>query len=306
MKNMLSPALCLMCAASFAEGGLSAAVSIPAEFRLPCQRPGSLIALEYDCYHYTDSKEMGTAIQAKFEKDGYRLERRTSPIKRRCNVYLPYGYDAKLSYPVIYILHGITDNEDFYLRPDGIKNILDNLISSGSCKPFVAVFPNGNSCKDFLDRSFQNQAGYYFFGNELEKDLMPLIETRYAVRRDRDGRAICGFSMGSMQTLNIGLGRLLSHFSSFGAFSAAPTSYSAFKLGTLIDAQSGYPVKLLYGLCGSEDNVALQSHNAALGTLAQQASGLDKTNFLDQRVSGGHDFQIALLGIYNFLRAFCG
>lgn len=302
MKHVLCLILGSMCATALSGEGLAIATAIPPAMREFSDASGEIENLSYQSHHYTDSSEMGVQIQPEYDQKGYQLPRREEGLERNCNVYLPFNYDKSHCYPVVYLLHGLGDNENAFLHPGFIPNIFDQLIASGEVEPFIAVFPNGNSSSSFPDRSFNNQAGYYFFGNELTQDLIPFIESRYNVRRDRDGRAICGFSMGGMQTINIGLCQYLDWFSRFGVFAGAPTSYPAQKVASLVRSQPAREIKLLYAICGKQDNVAGQSHRTALANLPRFLPELDANHFAYQQENGGHEWNIAFLGMYNFLR----
>jgi endo-1,4-beta-xylanase len=290
-----------ICTQALSAEGFAFASSIPESGLRPCAQSGKIENLSYDCYHYTDSTDMGVNVQPIYDKQGYELPQRDAALAKKCNVYVPFNYDKNHTYPVIYLLHGITENESAYMQSRYLPVMFDQLIASGAVEPFIAVFPNGNSGSHFLDRSFSNQAGYYFFGNELTKDLIPFIESRYNVRKDRDGRAICGFSMGGMQALNIGLCQSLDWFSWFGAFAAAPTSYPSDKIASLLKEKGVGKVNYLYCIVGRQDNVAGQSHATALESLRDKA-GLDASRFHYQIEDGGHDWNIAFLGVYNFVR----
>jgi endo-1,4-beta-xylanase len=275
---------------------------VPKYLRVASPKKGLVQKIPYQCFYYTDSSDMGTEIQKKFEGVGYALERRDAPIQKYCNVYLPYGYEQGGVYPTVYILHGITLNEDAFLLGEDTTNLFDNLISAGLVKPFIAVFPNGNSGAHFMDRSFSNQAGYYFFANELIHDLIPYIESRYSVLRDRGGRSLCGHSMGGMQTINVGLCQCLPYFSGFGVFAAAPTSYSAHQIASYLESGPKEDIRLLYAICGNEDNVALESHCRAFDGLRNETSRLNGANFMNQREPGDHfDGRIVILGLFNFI-----
>jgi enterochelin esterase-like enzyme len=59
-------------------------------------------------------------------------------------VYTPPGYDpaAKKTYPVLYLLHGFSDDASGWTV--GRANvILDNLIALGKAKPMIVVMPLG-------------------------------------------------------------------------------------------------------------------------------------------------------------------
>ncbi len=153
-------------------------------------------------------------------------------IFKKCNVYLPAGYDPDCSttrYDVLYLLHGVGGDRFEWLNGNGktdrnynICNILDNLIANGEIDPLIVVFTDGRSSHDWTDCSFNpegtNMLGFYYFDYELRCDLIPFIESTYntyssvkditaeAVANNRLHRAIAGLSIGGMQTLNLTLG----------------------------------------------------------------------------------------------------
>lgn len=145
-------------------------------------------------------------------------------IIKKCNIYLPAGYDSNDSsvrYDVLYLLHGVGGDRNEWLSGN-IQNILDNLIDKGDIDPLIVVFPEGRSSSDWKDCSFNpegtNVLGFYYFDYELRYDLIPFIESNYNTYADirdvspkglvynRKHRAIAGLSMGGMQTLNLTLG----------------------------------------------------------------------------------------------------
>ena len=153
-------------------------------------------------------------------------------ILKKCNVYLPAGYDPNdttVRYNVLYLLHGVGGDQYEWLSSNGkvdgrfiICNIFDNLIVNGDIDPLIVVFPNGRSAYDWTDSSFNsegtNMLGFYYFDYELRYDLIPFIESNYKTYADitvnshegiiynRTCRAIAGLSMGGMQALNLILG----------------------------------------------------------------------------------------------------
>lgn len=266
-----------------------------------------VLNLSYPCYYYTDIRGMGVDIQPEYDSKGYVLARQDSPIEKNCNVYLPPAYDSEKEYKLIFILHGVggDENNDWLSgRPSPVE-IMDNLISSGEIEPCIAVFPNGRSADNFQDRSFENQAGFYFFANELINDLIPFIEEQYSVSKNRDDRALCGLSMGGMQTINVGLCQSLKEFAWYGAFSAAPTSYSSDQIAAYLEQQNQaevYPVKYFYNLCGLSDDIARDSHERAVMDLADKTIYLNQENFVYETMAGSHDYPVWHTGLENFLR----
>ena len=89
-------------------------------------------------------------------------------------------------------------------------------------------------------------------------------------------------------------------FSWFGAFSAAPTSYTAAKINTIV-GESEYKVDFFYNICGLNDSIAYASSSAAAKNLPSYGDlFVENENFMWQEKSGGHDFNIWYLGFYNF------
>jgi len=60
-------------------------------------------------------------------------------------VYTPPGYDprGKQTYPVLYLLHGYSDNAEAWTAVGRANIILDNLIAQGKAKPMLMVMPLG-------------------------------------------------------------------------------------------------------------------------------------------------------------------
>jgi len=236
-----------------------------------------------------------------------------SEITKQAYVYLPYNYDETKQYNVLYLMHGIGGSESEWEMTGEdslIKKMMDNLIYSGLIEPFIIVTPNGRSAADHSPTSDFNS--FYVFGKELRNDLIPYIDKHYATYADyddngydltksRDHRAMAGLSMGGMQTINIGLCECLDIISYFGAFSAAPTTYTASVISDKLKDFPDYNINFFYNICGTEDQIAIASASAAVNSLTQLTDKLSEgKNFIWQKVSGGHTFDIWYLGFYNF------
>ena len=70
---------------------------------------------------------------------------RPSAIKRKMTVYTPPGYSKDKKYPVLYLLHGIGDNESGWSRTGKAEIILDNLYADKKAVPMIVVMPNGRA-----------------------------------------------------------------------------------------------------------------------------------------------------------------
>src|SRR5262249_2866578 len=129
-------------------------------------------------------------------------------------VYTPSGYDpaGKAEYPVLYLLHGITDDATAWTTAGRAPIILDNLIARGQATPMLVVMPLGYGFPNVAEDLFKLCGDPVMQRRSLEKfsatvldEVIPRVETAYRVARDRDSRAIAGLSMGGAQALHIGL-----------------------------------------------------------------------------------------------------
>ena len=90
------------------------------------------------------------------------------------------------------------------------------------------------------------------YHEDLLKEIIPFVESRYSVYTDRHHRAIAGMSMGSGQTLNIGLTNL-EKFAWIASVAAAPNTRPPSELIT--DPAALKQLKLLWLSVGNRDNL---------------------------------------------------
>jgi enterochelin esterase family protein len=178
-------------------------------------------------------------------------------------VYTPPGYDpaGKEEYPVLYLLHGITDDASAWTAAGRAHVIMDNLIAQKKARPMLVVNPLGYAFpnvpqdlfKLFSDRTKQRESIDKFSATVLE-EIVPQVEKAYRVAKDRDSRAIAGLSMGGAQALYIGLNHP-DRFGWVGSFSGAFVMYGDDNSGHFPSLGTGTapPFKLVWLGCGTED-----------------------------------------------------
>lgn len=175
--------------------------------------------------------------------------------KRKAVVYTPPGYSADQKYPVLYLLHGIGGDENEWPRGGQPHVILDNLIADKKAVPMIIVMPNGRAQPD--DRPGPNAMAtapaFGKFDKDLLGDLIPFIEGKYSVKKDREDRALAGLSMGGGQSLNFGLGNL-DTFAWVGGFSSAPNTKPGAELIPEPE-KAKKQLKLLFVSCGNKDGL---------------------------------------------------
>ena len=142
---------------------------------------------------------------------------------RRAVVYTPAEYDANPTkrYPVLYLQHGGTQNETSWVTGGRANFILDNLIAAGQAVPMLVVMDNGSTFPPGLSRLPDPPPAGNPFERVMINEIIPMIDSTYRTIADQPHRAIAGLSMGSHQTLQIGLAHL-DVFSHIGPFSPAP------------------------------------------------------------------------------------
>jgi enterochelin esterase-like enzyme len=182
-------------------------------------------------------------------------ESKTVGTSRKMQVYTPPGYSKDKKYPVLYLLHGIGGDETEWQRFATPDVLLDNLIADGKAVPMIVVMPNGRAQKN--DRAEGNvmasAPAFAAFEQDLLKDVIPAIESRYSVQADREHRALAGLSMGGGQSLNFGLGNL-DAFAWVGGFSSAPNTKPPEQL--VPDPEKAKKqLKLLWVSCGNKDGL---------------------------------------------------
>jgi len=168
------------------------------------------------------------------------LSSRTLARLVRYCVLLPPGYDSAPSrrYPVVYFLHGLGGNERTLLDTGG-WNLVEDLRQDGKIGDFLIVTPE--AWASFYVNAVSGQLRYSDFFLE---EFMPLVESRYRVRRERRSRAVTGVSMGGYGALRFAF-RYPDSFAAVSAQSAALMTASPEELNSAI--RSGTPLGRLLG-----------------------------------------------------------
>lgn len=142
-------------------------------------------------------------------------------------IYVPAEYETNTTarYPVLYLQHGGGENETSWIRAGRANIILDNLIAEKKAKPMIIVVNSGFAFKpdESMDSGIEFLPGSSF-EQMLLKDVIPTVDKNFRTIPDREHRALAGLSMGSLQTLQIGLTNL-NMFAWLGVFSRPPGEF---------------------------------------------------------------------------------
>jgi len=159
-------------------------------------------------------KVHGTSLEGNLEGD--------SP-DRDVSVYLPPGYKThhKQRYPVVYLLHGYTDNDDNWF---GAKHVfvdapaaIDKALASGGAREMIVVMPNAYTV--YMGSMYSNSVTTGDWEAFIVHDLVAYMDSHYRTIPDRASRGLSGHSMGGYGTIRLGM-KYPEVFSSLYAMSA--------------------------------------------------------------------------------------
>jgi S-formylglutathione hydrolase FrmB len=112
-------------------------------------------------------------------------------------VYLPADYaTSERSYPVVYLLHGYTDDHTGWVQFGEINRYADKAIAEGTIPPMIIVMPDADS--SWYINAYDGKESYEDF---FIKEFIPAIEKTYRAKREKRYRGIAGLSMGGYGTL---------------------------------------------------------------------------------------------------------
>jgi enterochelin esterase-like enzyme len=185
-----------------------------------------------------DQSRAGVAA-GKLESVQYEAATIAPGTQRPAQIYTPPGYSKAGKYPVLYLIHGLGQDEHAWIQQGNANVILDNLIADKKIVPMIVVFPNGNvAAGGGSPAGVPGGAaapaggrgaggGGVAAGSSFETDLLvnliPYVESHYSTLAEPTHRALAGLSMGGMQTKAIAPANS-DKFAYFGVFSGGNIS----------------------------------------------------------------------------------
>ena len=163
--------------------------------------------------------------------------------QRRCFVYTPPDYDKNASkrYPVLYLQHGMGEDETGWTVQGKANLILDNLIAEKKAVPMIIVTDNGYASKPVRGSpqgsvtSGRGDIGISAFEEVMIKEIIPMIDATYRTISNREYRAMAGLSMGGNQTCQVTMHNL-DKFSYIGAFSGTMNGLNSIRRPRLTES----------------------------------------------------------------------
>ncbi|UFH53821.1 alpha/beta hydrolase family protein [Spirosoma sp. KNUC1025] len=117
------------------------------------------------------------------------------------SIYLPPDYyTSNRRYPVVYLLHGLGDNEASWIQFGEADRIADAGIRSGELPPMIIVMPDAGAT--FYINDYQSKVRYE---DMFVQEFVPHIDTMFRTRPQREFRAVSGLSMGGYGSLMLAM-----------------------------------------------------------------------------------------------------
>jgi S-formylglutathione hydrolase len=124
-------------------------------------------------------------------------------------VYLPpsYGTDRARRYPVVYLLHGYTNDTDhwFGFQPSfvNVRAAADQALSSGAAKEMILVMPNGYTV--YQGNYYTNSVTTGDWETYITEELVSYIDSHYRTLATPASRGLAGHSSGGYGTIRLAM-----------------------------------------------------------------------------------------------------
>ena len=240
-------------------------------------------------------------------------------------IYLPADYykNPTKTYPVLYLQHGMGENETGWSAQGKTGIIMDNLIAEGKAVPFIIFMDNGLDVRRPGDpepgqggfggprpqgprpqgapgqggprRGFgRGFGGFNAFQDVLLKDIIPMVEKNYRVIADTEHHAMAGLSMGGMQTHSITLANPTT-FAYVGMFSGG--TFNTDELKDAADFKNTNKV-LFMSAGGRETRMAEGENSVGKAANDLKAIGINAYSYVSPGTA--HEWQTWRRSLYQF------
>ncbi len=124
--------------------------------------------------------------------DNLKMESKILKMERNYAVYLPPGYEtSERSYPVLYLLHGATDDHTGWVQFGEVLHITDKAIEEGIATPMIIIMPDADTkVMGYFNVPDYNYEDFFF------NEFIPHVEQKYRIKGTKRFRAVAGLSMG--------------------------------------------------------------------------------------------------------------
>jgi S-formylglutathione hydrolase len=178
-------------------------------FYIPVLALLSLFILSTPLNSYSQVKYQlkGSVERIKVHGKGLEGNLEGDSVDRYVSIYLPPGYKSKTKrrYPVVYFLHGYTDDDAkwYGLQKHWINMpvIIDSLFAGGKANEMIIVTPNAYT--RYQGSMYSNSVTTGNWEDYVAKELVAYIDAHYRTIPTAASRGLAGHSMGGYGTLRI-------------------------------------------------------------------------------------------------------
>ncbi len=207
---------------------------------------------------------------------------------KKCYVYTPpsYSREPEKKYPVLYVQHGVGEDETGWIWNGKLNFILDNLIAEGKCREMLVVMCCGYA---FL----RDEDPVFFpgdFGREMKESVLPFIEKHFRTAKGRHNRAMAGLSLGSAQATQI-VARYQELFAHLGVFSGLRDQ----EMEQIIARQETYPMETVLMTAGEGEQGLDENQRVYTGQLAKLGVAGGQRNY-----PGYHEWHVWRASLRDF------
>jgi enterochelin esterase-like enzyme len=185
------------------------------------------------------------------------------PADRDVTVYLPpsYSKNPQKHYPVLYMLHGFTDNDSQWFGWEkhwiNLHHVIDSALAEGHTKEMIVVMPNAYNL--FKGSMYSSSATIGDWETFITKDLVSYIDSHYRTIPDVRSRGLAGHSMGGYGTVRLGMKYpdvfsviyILSACCMEGTVPSNPASMKPYESITSIDQLKDVPFGIMANLASA-------------------------------------------------------
>jgi S-formylglutathione hydrolase FrmB len=128
------------------------------------------------------------------------------PADQTFAVYLPPSYATSTKrYPVVFLLHGIGDTNEVWLRHFDVPEILDRLIASHVIKEMIVVMPNARN--RFMGSYYTNSPVTGRWEDFIAEEMVARVDHDFRTLATPNSRGVAGHSMGGFGAIRLGMHR---------------------------------------------------------------------------------------------------
>ncbi len=169
----------------------------------------SLLCLTLLSFSWSMAQNKGTKERIKVYSRALEGNLVNDNPERDVTVYLPPSYNSQTGrhYPVIYPLHGFTDDESKWFGWEehwiNLHEVFDVALAEGQTKEMIVVMPNDyNRFKGSMYSSSVTIGDWETF---VAKELVSFIDSSYRTIPEISSRGLAGHSMGGYGTMRLGM-----------------------------------------------------------------------------------------------------